>query len=62
GRTEVDLGVLKEVKGTESLKLRFECKDVDGREFCGAESLRLDGDRLQDAPLSSKGSSVLPWP
>jgi len=62
GRIEVDLGLHKEVDGAHCLRLLFECKDVDGREFCGAESLRLDGDRLQDAPLSSKGSSVLPWP
>ena len=60
GRTEVDLGVRKEVKGAESLKLRFECKDVDGLEFCGAESLGLDGENLEEAVLSLK--SDLPSP
>jgi hypothetical protein len=59
-RTEVDLGVLKEVKGAESLKLGFECKDVDGLEYCGAEALRLDGERLQEAALSLKSSSISP--
>jgi hypothetical protein len=54
GRIDVDLGVFKELEGAESLRLRFECEDVDGREFCGAESLRLDGERLQEAALSRK--------
>lgn len=59
GRVEVDLGLLKEVDGAESLRLQFECKDVDGREFCGAQSLRLAGDRLQEALLTRKRSPVL---
>jgi len=60
GRVEFDLGLMKEVDGAESLKLVFECKDVDGREFCGAESLSLDGERLQEAPLIRKSSLLSP--
>lgn len=59
GRIELDLGLRDELDGAESLRLRFECKDVEGREFCGAESLRLDGDRPHEAPLGRKGSTVL---
>ena len=54
GRIDMDLGLLKELRGADSLRLHFECKDVDGREFCGAESLGLDGERLHEAALSRK--------
>jgi len=56
GRVEFDLGLLKEVRGADSLRVRFECKDVDEREFCGAESLSLNGSRTQEAALSPKRS------
>ena len=56
GRVEFDLGLLKEVRGADRLRLRFECKDVDEREFCGAESLSLNGSRMQEAALSPKSS------
>jgi len=59
GRVEVDLGLRNEVDSAESLRLQFECKDVDGREFCGTESLRLAGDRLQQALLTRKSSLFL---
>jgi len=59
GRVEVELGLRNEVDGAEGLRIQFECKDVDGREFCGVESLRLAGDRLQEAPLTRKSSLVL---
>jgi hypothetical protein len=54
GRIEVDLGLLKELQGAENLKLRIECKDVDGREFCGDVSLPLRGDRAREATLGPK--------
>ena len=56
GRVEFDLGLLKEVRGADSLRLRFECKDAEEREFCGAESLSLNGSRMQEAALSPKSS------
>ncbi len=56
GRIDFDLGLLKELEGAESLKLQFECEDVDGREYCGAGSLRLDGERLQEAALARKSA------
>jgi len=60
GRIEFDLELLKEVEGAESLRIQFECKDVDGREFCGAESLSLEGDRMQEAPLIRKSAFLSP--
>jgi hypothetical protein len=51
-RAEVDLGLSREVGGgSESLELLVECKDVDGRELCGVESVRLDGDGWQELAL-----------
>lgn len=35
GRVEVDLGVFKQVGGNENLNIRFDCKDMDGRELRG---------------------------
>jgi hypothetical protein len=60
GRVELDLRLLKEVHGADSLKLRFECEDVDGRGYRGSESLGLDGDRLEDAPLLRKSAPPSP--
>lgn len=48
-RMELDLGVFKEVEGLESLNLKVECKDVDGREFVGVGSLPVDGTWFEQA-------------
>jgi hypothetical protein len=50
-RAEVDLGVSMEVGGPERLELLVECKDVDGRELCGVESVRLGGADWQELAL-----------
>ncbi len=53
-KVEVELGVPKEVGGSELLELQIECKDVDGRELVGNESVRLDGASWQEATLRRK--------
>jgi hypothetical protein len=53
-RVEVDLGVFKEVSTLERVKLQIDCKDVDGRELRGDETIRLDKDGWQEAALSDK--------
>jgi hypothetical protein len=63
-KAEVDLGVSKEVAGSGRLELRIDCKDVDGRELGGEESVRLDGAASwQEATLLAKeeklGSGVV---
>jgi hypothetical protein len=51
---EVDLGVYKEVSALERVKLRFDCKDVDGRELHGEQTIRLDGAAWQEAALRER--------
>lgn len=51
---EVDLGVFKEVGGLKRIELQINCKDVDGRELCGDESVRLEGAKWQEAALRRK--------
>jgi hypothetical protein len=53
-RTEVDLGVFKEVGKLESLELKVQCKDVDGRDLQGGEQVPLVGTALQEIVLSRK--------
>ncbi len=53
-RVEVDLGVFKEVTALESIKLQLDCKDVDGRELHGDQTVRLDGAAWEEAPLGKK--------
>jgi hypothetical protein len=53
-KAEVDLGVPKEVGDVEQLELQIYCKDVDGRELIGDESVRLDGASCQEAVLRRK--------
>jgi hypothetical protein len=53
-RTEVDLGVFKEVGELERLELKVECKDVDGRVLQGGEPVPLNGTGLQELVLSRK--------
>jgi len=53
-RAEVDLGVSKEVGDPERLDLQIDCKDVDGRELFGKESVTLDSDSWQEAVLRRK--------
>ncbi|HEV2390252.1 MAG TPA: hypothetical protein VGS04_05960 [Nitrososphaerales archaeon] len=52
GQIELDLGLRDELDGAQSISLRLECEGVDGRQYSGAESLRLDGESLQEVPLS----------
>lgn len=49
---ELDLGLRDELDGAESIRFRLECEGVDGRQYSGAESLRLDTESLQGVPLS----------
>jgi hypothetical protein len=53
-KAEVDLGVSKEVGEAGSLELQIDCKDVDGRELIGNESVPVDGDSWQEAVLRRK--------
>jgi hypothetical protein len=53
-RTEVDLGVFKEVGELERLEIKVECKDVDGRELHGGEPVPIDGTSLKEVTLSRK--------
>ena len=54
GRMELDIAGFKELDGAERLKFAFGCKDVDGREFSGEESLAVDGPSFQETPLTRK--------
>ena len=42
-RIDVDLGIAKEVRGDDMLRLKLECKDVDGRVMHADASVKLDG-------------------
>jgi len=53
-QVEVDLGVFKEVGDLKRLELQIDCKDVDGRELQGDESVRLEGGSWQRATLRRK--------
>ena len=50
-RVEVELGVSKEVSAMKRLKIQIDCKDVDGRELRGEESVSLEGASWQEAVL-----------
>ena len=52
---EVDLGVLKKEAGTMGrLELHMDCKDVDGRELRGDESLPIEGAGWQETVLTGR--------
>lgn len=53
-KAEVDLGVFHEVAGTGRLELQIECKDVDGRDLLGGESISIEGLDWQEALLRRK--------
>jgi hypothetical protein len=53
-QAEVDLGVFEEVSDVALLQLQVECKDAEGRELRGSESLPLNGAEWQEAFLRRK--------
>jgi hypothetical protein len=53
-QAEVDLGVFNEITRTKRLAIRIDCKDVDGRELRGEESVRPDASKWQYVTLRRK--------
>jgi hypothetical protein len=54
GRIEFDIVGYKELSGADRIKLRFDCEDVDGREFRGEYSLLLGVASFQETPMVRK--------
>jgi len=53
-RIELDIAGFKELEGAEWIRLCFDCKDVDGRELRGEESLAVGGASFQEATMRRK--------